>query len=621
MTAKPTARFAIRLTPDLAIASAATPATARLLVQSLVPGTVNFEVALDATGTAALVQPAGVSFSVTAADPSREIPVQYAVSGAGPGELHARIVARDESGRLIGPLSTVLHLGSDGAEVVHSNADPKAVELLQLARRRAANRLSEAGYRDRRSRVAGGGARSVVGWTPGNAGVRIEGQVMWTDSAGHTHPVAVAPVGILDAANPSSPIIGESMTDKQGRYSIRIPDAFAASAIQVLVQAAGEDFVILTTEGQVQFIASDVVWCRRGNKVTVDLIATNVDSNNTAFSVHAALSLGTSYVRRRLGHPLEPIYVFFPSFGTFYDPGTPLISLLDLDRFDWDVSLHEYSHHVLKSLGLDESPGGAHGLGINNSEFLGKHDGIALAFNEGLATYLSITMQIAEGGERLDIPFVRDTFYTDTEDFGLFVDLETDLLGIFDVFETLRPGVGEDDELSVQRVVWDFCDRHDDAPDTGIALGDEGVWDALVRAKPVTLSAAVDALLAALPPPQVARAGCILGEQAVAPTAIAPAPDGIATATPPTFEWLPNGGGPTFHHNAFVVQLFGDGRPAPLLTSPVLSTPTFTPSAADWSAVLRRAGRSIRWVVTGMQTDAPPTGPYPGCLNTMTIVK
>ncbi|HEY7169716.1 MAG TPA: hypothetical protein VH417_02655 [Vicinamibacterales bacterium] len=621
MTVKPSARFAMKLTPDQAIASASSPATARLAVQSLVADTVDFEVTLEATGIALLAQPAGVRFTVTAADPAREIPIQYAVSGVGPGELHARVVARSAAGRLLGPVSTTLYLGSNGSEIVHSDADPKAVELLQLSRSRAANRISDAEYRARRARVAGGGATSVVGWTAGNAEVRIEGQVMWTDSAGHTHPVAAAPVGILDAANPASPIIGESVTDKRGRYSIRIPDAFADSAIQVLVQAAGEDFVILTLDGEVQFIASDVVWCRSGNKVTVDLTANNVDSNNTAFSVHAALSLGTSYVRRRLGHPLDPIFVFFPSFGTFFDPGTPLISLLDLDRFDWDVSLHEYSHHVLHSLGLDDSSGGPHGLGFNNSEFLGKHDGITLAFNEGLATYLSITMQIAERGDKLDVPFVGDSYYTDTEDFGLFVDLETNDFGVFDVFETLRSGVGEDDELSVQRVVWDFYDKHDDAGDVGVAMGDVGVWDALVRAKPVTLSAAVDALLAALPPPQVTRAGCILGEHAVAPTAIAPPPDAMATATPPTFEWRPNGAGPTFHHNAFVVQIFGDGRPAPLLTSPVLSTTTFTPTGAEWSAVLQRAGRSIRWVVTGMQTDAPPTGPYPGCVNTMTIAR
>src|SRR5580765_3088861 len=197
VAAKPSARFAIRLTPDAAIASASTPATARLVVQSLVPATVNFEVALEATGRAVLAQPADVRFTVTAAEPAREVPVAYGVSGAGSGELRARVVARDESGRLIGPLSAVLYLGSNGAEVVHSEADSKAVELLQLERSRAANRISEAVYRDRRSRVAGGGAKSLAGWTPGNDEVRVQGQVTWTDSAGQTHPVPFAPVQIV----------------------------------------------------------------------------------------------------------------------------------------------------------------------------------------------------------------------------------------------------------------------------------------------------------------------------------------------------------------------------------------------------------------------------------------
>jgi hypothetical protein len=620
LAAKPTAHFAMRLTPDRAIASTSSPASARLIVQSLVPGTINFEVTLEATGRAVLAQPADLRFTTTAAEPTREIAIDYGVNGAGSGELHARALARDESGRLIGRLSAVLYLGSDGAEIVHSAADPKAVELLQLARSRAANRMTEAAYRDSRSRVAGGGAKSVVTWTPGNAEVRIEGQVMWTDSASGTHPVEFAPVTIVDAADPSSAILGTTSTDRHGRYSTRIPDTFGAAAIQVRVEARGPDFVIRTDDGDVQFIASEVAWCRRGTKLTVDLIANNVDSNNTAFSVHAALTTGGAYIQRRLGHRIEPIDVIFPSpVGTFYRATAtpPQVHLLNLDRFDWDVSLHEYSHHVLRSLGLDANPGGFHGPGFNLSEFFGKHNGITLAFNEGLATYLSITMQIAEGADAFGIPFVGDTFYTDTEDLGLYVDLESYVYGVFDFFEILLPGFGEDDELSVQRILWDFYDKDDDDGDFGIALGDEGVWDVLVRAKPVTLSSAVDALLAALNPPQKARAGCILAAQLVAPIAIGPEPE-IATATPPTFEWLPNGGGPTFRNNAFVVQLFADGRPAPLLTSPVLSTPTFTPAASEWEAVLQRAESSIRFVVTAVQTDAPPTGPYPGCVNVMT---
>jgi hypothetical protein len=391
----------------------------------------------------------------------------------------------------------------------------------------------------------------------------------------------------------------------------------------VRVEARGPDFVIRTEDGDVQFIASEAAWCHRGTKLTVDVIANNVDSNNTAFSVHAALSTGAAYVLRRLGHRIEPIDVIFPSpLGTFTNTTTTptQIHLLNLDRFDWDVSLHEYSHHVLHSLGLDANPGGFHGPGFNLSEFFGKQKGITLAFNEGLATYLSIAMQKAEGADALGIPFVGDTFYTDTEDLGLYVDLESYVFGVFDLFEILLPGLGEDDELSVQRILWDFSDKDDDAGDFSIALGDEAVLDVLVRAKPVTLSAAVDALLAALPPPQMARAGCIAAAQLVAPITIAPEPE-IATATPPTFEWLPNGGGPSFRNNVFVVQLFADGRPAPLLTSRILSTPTFTPTASEWDAVFQRAGKSIRFLVTAMQTDAPSTGPYPGCMDVLPVAK
>ena len=71
LAAKPTARFAMRLTPEAAIASASSPVSARLIVQSLVPGTVNFEVTLEASGRAVLERTAELRFSVAAGEPGR----------------------------------------------------------------------------------------------------------------------------------------------------------------------------------------------------------------------------------------------------------------------------------------------------------------------------------------------------------------------------------------------------------------------------------------------------------------------------------------------------------------------------------------------------------------------
>jgi len=79
LPAKPTARFAMRLIPDLPVASASSPASSRLIVQSQLPETINFEVTLEATGHAVLAQSPDVSFSITAAEAAREIPIAYGV--------------------------------------------------------------------------------------------------------------------------------------------------------------------------------------------------------------------------------------------------------------------------------------------------------------------------------------------------------------------------------------------------------------------------------------------------------------------------------------------------------------------------------------------------------------
>jgi hypothetical protein len=90
------------------------------------------------------------------------------------------------------------------------------------------------------------------------------------------------------------------------------------------------------------------------------------------------------------GATLGAITASFPDAGgTNFNPGsTNSAKILQGDRFDWDVILHEYGHFVGGKFNIKDSPGGRHGLDENIGEQLTKDEGIRLAWSEGSATGL-----------------------------------------------------------------------------------------------------------------------------------------------------------------------------------------------------------------------------------------
>lgn len=58
----------------------------------------------------------------------------------------------------------------------------------------------------------------------------------------------------------------------------------------------------------------------------------------------------------------------------------------DTDEFDDDVLLHEFAHHIESTLGMNDSPGGAHSLGSTTLD-------LRLAWSEGMASYFAASMK------------------------------------------------------------------------------------------------------------------------------------------------------------------------------------------------------------------------------------
>ena len=280
--------------------------------------------------------------------------------------------------------------------------------------------------------------------------------------------------------------------------------------------------------------------------------------------------------------------------GSYYDGQ---LNLLQLDRWDWDVTLHEFGHFVADQLGIERNPGGSHG-DENLSNRYGKDRGIRLAWGEGWPTYFAVST-LHERAGLLGVPDVGDTRYQDTEDADIDSDLEA------------THTRGEDNEVTVTAILWDLYDDVADNRDQ-LSLGVGPVWDTLDAGDPESLS---DAYRLFSPSGSVDAVNCIASQMNVSPK-ISGAGTTVTNARP-TFRWRAGNGG-NHPNDRFQVKFRSAGGTL-LLTSPTVRTNSFRPTRTQWDAVLGAAGGTVRVAVVGRQVDPPATGPYRSCSRAYTI--
>lgn len=596
--------FEIELVPRSDVTALNETTAADLHVRTRIP-TGPLQVTVSATG--AVVTIGQVAFELAALAPNAEASaaVAYAVSGSGEGQLRVTVTSARGSG------SALVYTLAAAGEALHARTGPLDLRLKRLDRDHAARKIDDASYAVLLDLTAGGGASERAKSKKSSTSGKVSGVARWTDRSGATHPIRLARVELRDQGDRT--LVSESVTAIDGSYSLPTPRR-GSFFVRVLCRQPGVE--IRSSRGSVQHIDSFAHPTGPDLDLTLDITANNVEDNNTAFSVAEAILTEDLYIERLRGSGFPSINVIFPSFGTFFYPFVPEIHILQLDRFDWDVSMHEFGHYVAQNLGIDRSPGGGHLPGFNLSELYGKPGGITLAWSEGWATYFGTSVQQVMDTASLGIPFVGDTQYTDTEDFDFSYDLETQTGGFPDF---VIQSVGEDDEASVQRILWDLFDTVDDDGDHGQTLGDGAIISALESAHSATLTEAVGALTAGRATADLAEIGCIFSEHRVAPSPTQPADHAVVSSGLPTFEWTPNGAGPSFQNFQFIVEVYDSTFTRRLLASVPQSATSFTPSRRQWNAVVRAAGGQVHWLVRGSQLDDPVTGPYVSCSRTLVL--
>ncbi|MBI5093932.1 MAG: hypothetical protein HZB26_16015 [Candidatus Hydrogenedentes bacterium] len=523
---------------------------------------------------------------------------QVRLTGEGKSELRGWAYAIDTNGGILFGRSQALDIIVSKTDVLVGNTSFEDLLIKDARKKREAKSLTDTQYDARIDSIIGGkGLEShvpvgpppsapVAGKSSGAKGlVNVYGQILWTDSAGATHPARYVDVEIRDdnGAAPSD-LLTTVSTDSYGSYyaySLDNTDSEGPGGRDILIRAFTNNTrtrVMNVLTGKTYFMESSVTAnVADDSYVTINLTANNTDTPQRAFCVEDALVTITDYANYLASGYLAKIDVDFPTADETSNFFNGILHILGDDWPDWDVIHHEFGHYFMTTEGIENNPGGDHALDENLGERVGKDDGIRLAWGEGFPTYFGASGQAVTSAIYLGVPNVGDTSYTDTIDSTNNYNLES-FAG--------APSVGEDNEVSVQRILWDLYDTADDMRDT-VSFGYSAVFDYAHSAGAKTLSAYWNSLTAAkaLNMKTKVACGCIFGDNKVAPEPTAPDDNASVgpSDTPVTFTWDANGGGPS-HRN----------------------------KKSDWASIFG-TDTVARWVVVGRNDDAPATGAYISC--------
>ncbi|MEH7883005.1 vWA domain-containing protein [Bacillus sp. JJ1609] len=439
--------------------------------------------------------------------------------------------------------------------------------------------------------------------------LEVSGQVLWTDAEGNTHPAEGVNVQILDEDNIFDDFITTIQTDKNGEYSASFDNdaKWPESGYDIFVRISteGDGFVVTPAgDDEAYEIDSDTEYdIQNGSSVGIDITTNQNRENGEAFSVHQAMLMAAKYTKDVNGSGLPNVKVFFPDSSggsaSYYDGDD--LHLLNGDGFDWDVIHHEYGHHAANILNIEDNPGGEHNIGQSLADLHGKDEGLRLAWGEAWPTFYAISLQWEMNASALGVPNVGDVRYQDTDDANFAYNLE----------DNESEGIGgEDNEVSIQRALWDLYDIGAEIGD-GVSLGDHMLWNRLKQGNPVNFSEAYQSIIDGKTIKDMLPIGTLLATHGISPT-LTKVSGILSEETIPTFSWS-NSGGNDFKHNEFQIEFYNEDYSKKLLTIEEISENKYKPTKEEWKAILTSSvDRTLHWVVKASQTSSPITGPYLG---------
>ena len=442
-------------------------------------------------------------------------------------------------------------------------------------------------------------------------------------------------------------IVGTAYTDFSGNYSFSVDDTDtlgsllagtldpylaiypttrpvlpAAGGIKSAVTfyaagplSAGDD----TVGAQYRHTTTPAANIPTGANYTINIDLGTANNTELSFAAFDAMVEASRYYSTLPGTGNNSVDALFPTGEDTSNFSNGRMHILQGDRYDWDVDMHEYGHYVQSLHAGIAGPVGGNHSSANNLQFqrpdLNRRQANQLAWSEGWATYFGISGQQELNSAALGIQRVGDTIYNDNKDDDGTTIVGQLRYGIEDQSIGGRPSRGEDNEAAVSRILLDLYDSNNDAADRDrVALGDDAIWNIIRNNSTDTLDKFWDALISQPGTTNSDRIdyGAIFEEHNVSPQ-----PDEASvpnfTEFPtldinqPTFEWaIPKGGtGGVYTTNLLndFGLLFIDSADDIVWDTGLLGNVTqFTPDPFDWFT-FTTARDIYRWVVYGRMTN------------------
>lgn len=444
--------------------------------------------------------------------------------------------------------------------------------------------------------------------------ILVQGNVQWTDENGALHPAFGVAVDIRDSDFGFDENIVTTITDVDGNYEAIVDndDGIGAGDRDIYVRFRTANNLIDTMPSGLLADTYEAVSPTHdetpdGATINESFIAANTGTGPSV-SVFQAATWIAVYARDRNGGSIPQVDVIWPNGddGSFYDGD---VQIEQDDRWDWDTVHHEYGHYVMDQLDIENNPGGDHNIGDCISDVHDdKSEGIRLAWGEGWPTFFGTAGQQTLNLASLSVPRVGDVSYQDFEDGSLQYSLESQN----------SSGVGEDNEVAVQRLLWDLFDTNNDGRDT-VSRGEQSIWNAIDGADPTSLSGGWTALRAGQSNAMQLLMGEIASDHLIGPRLTSPANGATITPANLAFSWNRDVGcNSDFDGDSFDLVFFNAATSAPILTIPGLGSPSTSISEAQL-ATLIASSHQVRWGVEGRNTESPATGPYLGETRAITV--
>lgn len=454
-------------------------------------------------------------------------------------------------------------------------------------------------------------------------------------------PVRGAKVEIRDQGINGDTLLATAYTDDSGKYAVWISSddptpggGYVDPFVIVVAQSAPQNIAVIAHEVSISSeslparkVFADQVVPRGPGRAVLDGALSNSDITverrlNAAFSVFDAIYSFSRYHVTLPGVTPATVKARVREANGQDDTSqysrSGEIEILLRDRFSWDTIGHEYGHFAHEHAGVQLGRGEHYPS--ENLRFSRYGAAWRLAFTEGFATYFSIVAQSRTPKPPSGVAGYGDTAYWSVRELDVIssTDIEAEGPSMPAGAGAKFGSLGEDNEVSVFRTLWDLYDPANDDPIGDI--GDIGVWKLIATGRATSapyFKALYQDLITNASVERKWDIGRVLAEHKIVPAPLRVDLRGATTAlesldNPPTFtisalygsahsqapdQWLFNSVQIRFY-NSIGLSIEVRGSTEIVIPAGLPPEVSWTPTQDQWAdIVLGSAFEPIRWSV------------------------